>query len=117
MQMRRPPQQEEPERVMRMRWDGTEQRAGEIVNWARDAALLPYAAATAPDRNAAEDTPEARWRLQIKTEVPASHGGGTQWESVPEGATIYVTGPVEDPVFEFRTPRMAAKTLTEGESK
>lgn len=115
MQIRRT--QEEPERVMRMRWDGTQERAGEIVNWARDAAFLPYAAVTPPDRNAAEGTPEARWRMKIKVEVPAVMGGGWQWDDVPEGATIHVSGPEEDPVFEIRTPRMAAARLTEGESK
>lgn len=103
----------EPERATRLRWDGTAERAHEIQDWARDAALLPYASVTPPDRNAAEGTPEATWRIKIKVEVAAEMGGGWEWVDVPNGAMIHWTGTEEDPTFSVRTPRMAAQTLTE----
>jgi hypothetical protein len=106
----------EPERPEKLRWDSTAKRAQEMQDWARDAALLPYAGITPPDRNAAEGTPGSTWRLKIKTEVPAEQGGGWQWVDVPDGATVHFSGTEEDPVFSVRTPRMAAQKLQQGDA-
>jgi hypothetical protein len=92
-------------------WDGTEERAHEIDQWARDAALLPYAAVTRPDRNAAAGSPEAGWLLKIQTPVPASDGGGTVWKPVPIGARIRFSGTDEDPTFTVVEPKAEAATF------
>lgn len=87
------------EKLVQKTWDGTEASAREIETWARDAALLPYAAVTPPDRNAAAGTPEAGWQLKIQTPVPAAMGGGTVWKPVPIGARVRFSGTEEDPTF------------------
>lgn len=96
-----------------MQWKGTEKSAREIAQWARDEALLPYAAVTPPDRNAAPGTPAAGWSLKLKVEVPASQGGGTQWVEVPQGATIQHEGTRVDPVFTIQAVKAAAETFKE----
>jgi hypothetical protein len=108
---------DEKKKPARMTWDGKPETARELVDWARDAALLPYAQATPPDRNAAEGSEAAKWQIQIKTPVSAAHGGGDVWVGVPVGATIRFSGTEEDPTFTVHTPRQhAAAFRTEGES-
>lgn len=105
----------EDEHPASMVWNGTERRAREICAWARDEALLPYAAVTPPDRNAAAGTPGAEHQLQVQTAVPASDGGGIQWTTVPKGATVLFEGTRVDPQFSIRQPstRQAAETFRE----
>jgi hypothetical protein len=98
-----------------MVWKGTEASARDICAWARDDALLPFAAVTPPDRNAAAGTPGAKHRLKIQTTVPPELGGGLQWIDVPEGATILFEGTRVDPTFSIKRPRTreAADTFKE----
>jgi hypothetical protein len=108
---------EQDRKPARMVWDGTAGTAREMVDWARDAALLPYATATPPDRNAPEGSAAATWRLQIKTPVPAAHGGGDVWVNVPLGATVRFSGTEEEPTFTIHTARQHAEAFrTQGES-
>lgn len=108
---------QEQEKPFKMAWDGKSETARKIVDWARDAALLPYAAATPPDRNAAPEADAGQWQLRIKTPVPAAHGGGDVWVGVPVGATIHFSGTEADPTFTIHNPRKAAATFrTQGES-
>ena len=106
---------DEPERPQHLRWDGTRERAREMQDWGRDAALLPYIAVTPPDRNAAERTPGAGWQMKLLVETPADRGGGRQWVDVPNGATVHLSGSDADPIFTLRTPKMAAQQLDQNE--
>lgn len=105
---------DEDEYPTQMVWKGTEASAREICIWARDEALLPYAAVTSPDRNAADGTPGAAYQLKIQTDVPAELGGGVQWVTVPRGATILHAGTRVDPRFSIEQPRTrrAAEAFT-----
>ena len=108
------------ERPTRMTWKATDKSARAICDWARDDALIPFAAVTPPDRNAPAGTPAAEYRLKLMVAVPAAMGGGTQWIDVPKGATILddiQAGSTRvDPVFKIlppETPRAAASTFTQ----
>lgn len=110
----------EDERPARMVWRATDKSARAICDWARDDALIPFAAVTPPDRNAAPGTPEAEYRLKVLQAVPASLGGGTRWVDVPKGAAIVDDAEAGstrvDPVFKIvppETPRAAASTFTQ----
>lgn len=112
-QQQRPSPPAERDRPMRLRWDGTAERAHEFQDWGRDEALIPIAAVTPPSRDAAAGTPAAAWRLRAKIQVAPELGGGEQWVDVPEGATVRNTGTWAEPVLEIITSAASAAVLSE----
>jgi hypothetical protein len=110
------PTARDEDKPLRKTWDGTEKAAHEIEEWARDEALLRYAAVTPPSRDAADGTPEATWRLKVRVAVPEKMGGGEQWADVPKGAVVRNTnrGPSAwtDPLFEIITPSELSKSFS-----
>ena len=91
-----------------MVWSGTGESAREMVDWARDEALICFAAATPPTYGAPADSPAASWRLQLRLPVRAELGGGDTWVPVPVGSTIRNTGTWVDPRFEILPPEQKA---------
>lgn len=85
------------EKPAQMGWNGTPERGREIEQWARDAAMLPYAQASATD------DPDEPVQLRIKTQLP--DGQGDYWAIVPVGATVLFGGTETEPEFSYREAR------------
>lgn len=96
-----PPRQRN-EKPAIMGWNGTAERGREIEQWARDAALLPYAQMSPTGR---DDEP---YELRVKTQLP--DGRGDQWTLVPKGAVVHFGGTENEPEFTIREGRKAAAT-------
>lgn len=92
-------EREEDERPDHLVWDETPERAREIVDWARDEALILFAAATPPTFGAPAGSDQSKWRLQLRVPVSPAMGGGDVWVPVPPGATVRNHGTWIDPVF------------------
>jgi hypothetical protein len=110
-------QQADDEKPSQMRWDGTDKRARDLVDWGRDEALVAIVAATPPSRDAPKGLPDGEWTVRALVPVPDDLGGGVTWVDVPKGATIRntTTGPKAwtDPVLEVVTAHGAAAAFTE----
>lgn len=103
-----PAKKRSDEKPAQMVWDGTAARGREIEQWARDAAMLPYAQASATD------DPDEPYQLRIKTQL--DEGQGDYWAIVPKGATVLFGGTEIEPEFTYREARkQAAQTFQEQE--
>lgn len=91
------------EKPPKMKWDGTRAAARAIENWARDAALLPYAQGTPTG------DPDKPYVLRLKVDLP--DGQGNEWQIVPVGATVLFGGTEDDPKFTIQTPKEKAQAF------
>lgn len=101
-----PKQRASDEKPVQMTWTGTLERGREIERWARDAAMLPYAQASA------SGDPDEPYQLRIKTQLDDNQGD--YWAIVPKGAVVLFGGTEIDPEFSYREARKAqAQTFQE----
>lgn len=93
------------EKPAQMGWNGTAERGREIEQWARDAAMLPYA------QMSATGNPDEPYQLRIKTRL--DNDQGDYWAIVPKNAVVLFGGSEIEPEFSYREARKTAQTFQE----